>query len=113
MITNETIEAFNARQIVNVNSIKKMKPSELDRVKMHGSNAENLLKDKNFALFVHQFKFTVCDQLSEVKEYTEEANNKRIALSSQLKGIDAFVTMLQEAAHYKNLVVTQQSPSQN
>jgi hypothetical protein len=89
-----------------------MKPSELDRVKTHGSNAENLLRDKTFALFVHQFKFAVCDQISEIKDYTEDDNNKRIALSSQLKGIDAFVTMLQEAAHYKNLVVRQQSPSQ-
>ena len=48
MISPDTIEAFNSRLTVNLNSIKTMKPAELDRVKNLGSQAEALLKNREF-----------------------------------------------------------------
>ena len=64
MMTPETIDAFNSRLTVNLNTIKDMTASQLDRVKSHGSAAEALLKNKDLALFVHQWKFEVIDQLT-------------------------------------------------
>ena len=109
MITPDTIEAFNTRLTVNLNNIKKMTASELDRVKSQGSNAEALLKNKDLALFVHQWKFEVLDQLTAVTGHTPDDNAKRIALSNQLAGIESFVASLQRALYMKNRVVTLQT----
>lgn len=109
MISQEAVDAFNSRITVNANNIKTMKPSELDRVKAHGSNAEALLKNRDLALFIHQYKFEILDQLSNITGYTEDDNNKRVALSNQLAGLDGFVTSLQRAMYMKNKVVTMQT----
>ena len=109
MISNEAIDAFNSRLTVNLNSIKTMRPSQLDSVKAQGSNAEALLKNRDLALFVHQFKFELADALTGIVGYTEEDNNHRIALSNQLAGIEGFIQSLHRAVHMKNRVVTQQS----
>lgn len=109
MLTPEAIEAYNTRLNVNLNNIKTMKASELDRVKQHGSSAEALLKNRDLALFIHQFKFNIADQLSAIAGYSEEENNKRVALSNQLAGIDGFVSELQRAVYMKNKVVTLQT----
>jgi hypothetical protein len=109
MLTNETIEAFNSRLTVNINTIKTMAPSEQDRVKSHGSEAEALLKNKQLALFIHQYKFELTDQLVAITGHTEEDNNRRIGLSNQLAGIDGFISSLQRAVYMKNRVVTQQT----
>ena len=118
MITQDAIDAFNNRLVdVNLNNIKTMKPAEQDRVITHGSNAEALLKNRDLALFVHQFKFSVADQLTTVSGHNEEANNKRVALSNQLAGIDSFIASLKAAVYYKNRVVSLQKgstdPSEN
>jgi hypothetical protein len=112
MINKDTIEAFNTRQTVNLNNTRTMTPGQQDQIKSWGSNAENLLKNKDLALFIHQYKFDLCDRLSELTGHTPDENNQRIALSNQIAGIDSFVAMLQRAVYYKNRVVTQQNKSE-
>ena len=111
MISAETIQAFNSRMTVNINNIKSMTPSELDKVKSWGSSAENLLKNKDLAQFIHEYKFQVADELAGLRDYTAESNEKRIALSNHLSGIDGFVVLLQQAVYYKNKVVRSQNPT--
>jgi hypothetical protein len=114
MLTQETIDAFNTRLTVNLNTIKSMRPSELDRVKAQGSTAEALLKNRDLALFVHQYKFELTDALIAITGHTQEDNNKRVAVSNQLAGIDGFVSSLQRAMYMKNKVVNlQQDPTSN
>ena len=108
MLTPEAIEAFNSRLTVNVNTIKEMTASQLDRVKAHGSSAEALLKNKDLALFVHQWKFEVLDQLTAISGHSADDNARRIALNNQLAGIDSFVASLQRAVYMKNRAVSQQ-----
>ena len=111
MIDASTIEAFNARQTVDLNNVKKMTPAEQDRVKSWGSSAENLMKNKDLAMFIHQFKFELCDALAEIKTHTPEDNALRISLANQISGIDNFIASLKRAVYYKNRVVTQQQAS--
>lgn len=111
MISNEAIEAFNSRLTVNINTIKTMKPQDQDRVKQHGSAAEALLRNKDLALFVHQYKFELLDAITSIAGYTEEDNNRRVAFSNQLAGVDGFIASLQRALYMKNKVVTLQNPS--
>jgi hypothetical protein len=109
MLTPEAIDAFNSRLTVNLNTIKNMPASELDRVKAQGSQAEALLKNRDFALFVHQYKFEVLDQLGAIQAHTPDDNARRVALSNQLAGVDNFVASLQRAVYMKNRVVTLQT----
>jgi len=109
MIENEAIEAFNKRLTVDLNNIKKMTPSQLDRVKDLGSQAENLLKNKDFAYFIHSFKFDRVDVLTEIVAHTEVDNNMRVAISNQLAGLDEFVKSLKRAVYFKNRVVSHQT----
>ena len=114
MLTAETIDAFNTRLTVNLNTIKTMKASELDRVKSQGSNAEALLKNRDLAMFIHQHKFEIADALTAITGHSEQDNNQRVALSNQLSGIDGFVASLQRAMYMKNKVVNlQQDPTSN
>lgn len=113
MLTQDTIDAFNTRLNVNLNTIKTMKPSQLDQVKSQGSNAEALLKNRDLALFIHQYKFEITDQLTAITGHTLEDNNRRVALSNQLAGIDGFVASLQRALYMKNRAVNQTDPTLN
>lgn len=112
MIDQEVIDAFNARPKVDLNSIKKMTPSQLDKVKTWGTQAENLLTNREFAMFVHQFKFEMIDIIGEIRTHTEQDNIARIAMTNQLAGIDSFITMLKRAKYMKDRVVTQQRPEE-
>ena len=107
MISQEAVDAFNSRVTVNLNNIKTMSASELDRVKAHGSNAEALLKNRDLALFIHQHKFEILDAITAITGYTEEDNNRRVGLSNQLAGIDGFIASLQRAVYMKNRAVNQ------
>lgn len=112
MITPEAIEAYNARLTsVNLNSIKTLKPGEQDRVINHGSSAEALLLNKDLALFIHEFKFGITDQLVAISGHDAESNARRVALSNQLSGIDGFIGLLKTAVYYKNRVVSLQNGS--
>ena len=55
IINDDVVEAFNKRLNVDPNNIKTMTPSQLDRVKEIGTQAENLMKNRDFAYFVHTF----------------------------------------------------------
>lgn len=109
MINPEVIEAFNTRQTVNLNNIKTMTPSQQDRVKTWGSQAETLLKNRDLAQFIHQYKFELCDAMTDIKTHTPDDNALRIALTNQIAGIDSFVATLQRAVYYKNRVVSLQT----
>jgi len=112
MIEQEVIDAFNARPRVDLNSIKKMTASQQDRVKTWGTQAENLLANRDFAMFVHQFKFEMTDALLEIRTHTEQDNATRIAITNQLAGVDSFITMLKRARYMKDRVVTLQTNSE-
>jgi hypothetical protein len=86
-----------------------MTPGQLDKVKTLGSQAENLIANRDFAQFIHTFKFERLDQLSEITGHTEEDDRRRVAISNQLTGIDEFVKSLTRAVYFKNKVVSQQS----
>lgn len=109
MINQDAIDAFNTRITANLNNIKTMTPAQQDAVKDHGSRAEALIKNRDMAMFIHQFKFELCDQLASITGYTAEDNNKRIAISNQIGGIDSFISTLQRAVYLKNRVVTIQT----
>ena len=109
MITDEAIDAFNSRLTITLNNIKTMKPAELDRVKNLGSQAEALLKNRDLAFYIHQFKFEIVDTLAAITGHGADDNAKRIALTHQLAGIEEFIKSLQRAVYMKNRVVTQQS----
>jgi len=109
MIENDVVEAFNKRLTVDLNNIKKMTPSQLDRVKEMGSQAENLLKNKDFAYFVHTFRFERVDVLTEIIGHSAEENSQRVAISNQLTGIDEFIKSLKRAIYFKNRVVSHQT----
>lgn len=111
MIDDSLSEAFNSRIRVDLNSIKKMTPAQLDRVKTYGSTAENLLLNKDFAQFVHHFKFELLDQLSSITGHADEDNTRRIAISNQLAGVDGFIAWLQRAKYFKDKAVSQQTQS--
>ena len=112
MINNDAVEAFNNRLTIDLNNIKKMAPQQLDQVKELGSQAENLLKNKDFAYFVHTFKFECVDVLTEINTHKEEDNAQRVAISNQLAGIDGFIKSLKRAVYFKNRVVSQQAGQQ-
>ena len=111
-IDPDLTQAFNAKPKVDINRLKTMTASQLDSVKAYGSSAENLLRNKEFALFVHHFKFEIADEIAAVKGHSHEDDSKRIALSQHLVGIDKFVASLQQAVFYKNRVVNQQVPQE-
>lgn len=112
MVNDEVIvEAFNNR-LVSINDLKKMTPGQLDRVKSIGTAAENLLKNKDFVLFVRQFQLESIDSLTEIKSHTAEDNSLRVAISNQLSGIDSLIGLLKRQVYLKDRVVTQQKPEE-
>ena len=108
MIEQDIVDAFSNKMAANLNDLKRMTPSQLDRVKTIGSNAENILANREFVLFVRQFQLEVMDALTDIKGHTADDNNLRIALTNQLNGIDGFIQVLKKAKYMKNKVVTQQ-----
>ena len=113
MIDEELTQAFNAKPKLDPTSLKKMTPAGLDSVKVYGSAAENLLKNKDFALFVHHFKFDIADIMTSVINHTPEDNSLRLALVHNLAGIEKFIAYLQNAVVYKNRAVNLQSPAES
>ena len=103
MINENSIEHFNTRLTFDYKT-KDLSPTQVDKVRTYGSQAENLIKNKDFAMFVHHFKFEVADQLAGVRGHTPEDNALRIALSNELAGIDNFVNTLKRAVYYKSKV---------
>lgn len=112
MISEEAIEAYNSRLTVDTSNIKRLTPGQRDTVKSYGSQAEALLKNRDFAMFVHHYKFEISDALANLSGHTQDDNAVRIALANNLAGIDGFVTSLKRAIYHKNKVIAhEQQPS--
>lgn len=104
MINENSIEFYNDRLTFDYSKIKDLTPSQKDRIKNYGSQAENLLKNRDLAMFIHHFKFEVTDQLANIRGHTPDENQQRIALANELTGIDNFVNTLKRAVYYKNKI---------
>lgn len=104
MINEHSIEFYNDRLTFDYTKTKDLTPSQKDKIRSYGSQAENLLKNRDLAMFIHQFKFQVTDQLASIRGHTVEDNEQRIALSNELTGIDNFVNTLKRAVYYKNKI---------
>jgi hypothetical protein len=101
MITDEAIAAFNAR-LVDLGKIEKFGPHQREKVKTAGAKANALLTNPDFAMFVYQYKFQLCDELDTIKGYSDSENNHRLAISYQIAGIQRFVDSLHSAVYYGN-----------
>ena len=104
MIDNNIIDFYNSRLTVDVSQPSKLTPSQRDQVRHYGSIAEGLLKNKDLALFVHHFKFSLADELAGIRSHTLDDNTRRIAISNELAGIDSFVNSLKRAVYLKNRI---------
>ena len=112
MIDNNTIDFYNSRLTVDLSQLSKLSPSQTDQVRHYGSLAEALLKNRDLAMFVHHFKFSLADELAAIRSHTVDDNTRRIALSNELAGIDNFVNSLKKAVYLKNRVGnTEQVPN--
>ena len=110
MINEDVVEAFNNR-LVSATELSKLSPASADRVKQLGSAAENLLKSRDFVLFVRQFQLENMDSLVEVTGYSAEDNERRIALSNHFNAMDTFINLLKRQVVLRNRVVTLQEQS--
>ena len=108
MIQEQAIEAYNSRIRATAGDLRGLTPTQADAVKNQGSKAEALLKNHDLVQFIHQFRFEVCDVIAAITAHDTDSNARRIALSNQLSGIDAFVATLQRAVYMKNRVVNEQ-----
>ena len=104
MINDETVEFFNNRLTIDFNQLKSLTPAQQDRVRHYGSQAEALLKNRDFAMFVHHYKFQVADEIAGIRGHLPDDNAHRIALGNELAGIDNFVNSLKKAVYMKNRV---------
>ena len=104
MINEETVEFYNNRLTLDVSKIKTLSPSQQDRVRHYGSQAEALLKNRDLAMFIHHFKFELADKLANIGGHTPDDNAQRIAISNELTGIDNFITNLKRAVYWKNRI---------
>jgi len=112
MIEQDVFDAFNNKLLANVNDIKKMSPAQWDSVKSTGSAAENMLKNRDFILFVRQFQLETMDALTEIRGHDVIDNNQRVALSNQLVGMENFINVLKRARNLKDRVVTEQAKAE-
>lgn len=106
MIEKDTVDFYNSRLTVDMSQPSKLTTSQKDQVKHYGSQAEALLKNRDLAMFVHHFKFSLADDLATIRSHQPEDNARRIAISNELAGIDNFVNSLKKAVYLKNRVVS-------
>jgi hypothetical protein len=106
MINEDTVEFYNSRLTVDLSQPSKLTTSQKDQVKHYGSLAESLLKNKDLAMFVHHFKFSLADELASIRSHQPDDNARRVALSNELAGIDNFVSSLKRAVYLKNRIVS-------
>ena len=104
MINDNSIEFYNNRLTVDYGNITKLTTVQKDRIRNYGSQAENLLKNKDLAMFIHHHKFELADTLSSIRGFGPDDNQQRIALAHELAGIDSFVNSLKKAVYLKNKI---------
>ena len=105
MIDDTVVEAFNTRQTTDFTNYRKLTPAQRDSAKAYGSQAEALLKNRDLALFVHHFKFSLADGLTSITGHADTDNAQRVAIANQLSGIDLFVTSLRRAVMIRNRIL--------
>ena len=105
MIDDITIEAYNTRFTVDLSNYRKLTAAQRDQAKKYGSDAEARLKNRELALFIHHHKFDIADGLTMITGHTPDDNARRIAMSNQLSGVDAFVASLKRAVIMKNKII--------
>ena len=110
MINEDAVSAYNTRLTMDISQPSKLTTAQKDQVRHYGSLAEALLKNRDLAMFVHHFKFTIADELSNIRGHSAEENAQRIAFSHQLAGIDSFVNSLKRAVYIKNRVGNAEAP---
>lgn len=113
MINEATIEFYNSKLNIDLGSVKNMTPAQADKIRHYGTQAENLLTNRDLAMFIHHFKFEVTDQLAAMRGHTPNDDAERVALSNQLVGIDSFVSSLKRAAYLKSRIVSNETPDTN
>jgi hypothetical protein len=104
MINDNSIEFYNNRLTVDYSNTSKLTTVQKDRIRNYGSQAENLLKNKDLAMFIHHHKFELADTLASIRGYGPDDNQQRIALAHELAGIDSFVNSLKKAVYLKNKI---------
>jgi hypothetical protein len=104
MIEKDTIDFYNSRLTVDISQPSKLTVSQKDQIRHYGSIAEALLKNKDLAMFVHHFKFSLADDLASIRSHQPDDNTRRIAISNELAGIDNFVNSLKRAVYLKNRI---------
>lgn len=104
MIDENTVDFFNSRLTVDMSQPSKLTTSQRDQVRHYGSLAEALLKNKDLAMFVHHFKFSLADDIASIRSHQPDDNARRIAISNELAGIDNFVNSLKRAVYLKNRI---------
>lgn len=104
MINENSIDFYNTRLTVDYTKMKDLTPSQKDRIRNYGSQAENLMKNRDLAMFIHHHKFDIADQLAGIRGHSPEDNALRIALSNELTGIDNFINSLKRAVYIKSKV---------
>jgi hypothetical protein len=112
MITEETFEFYNSRLTADIIPNKKLSPSQRDAIKTYGSQAEALMKNRDLAMFIHHFKFSINDAMANIRSHTAEANAERVALANQLSGIDGFINTLKSAVYKKNVMLKAETAGQ-
>ena len=110
MINEDSIEFYNTRLTFDYTQTKNLSAIQKDKIRVHGSQAENLLKNKDLAMFIHHFKFQLADELASIRGHGLDDNTQRIAISNELVGIDDFVNSLKRAVYHKNRLGNEQSP---
>lgn len=104
MISDDVIKHYN--QLVRTSTNQSLSTSEKDKIIQHGTKAESLLNNPDFAMFIHQYKFSIIDQLGSIVSHDQDSNARRVALANQVTGIDHFVSTLQKAVFQKNKMVS-------
>lgn len=113
MINDDSIDHFNTRLTLDYNNFKNLTTSQKDRIRSYGSQAENLMKNRDFAMFIHHYKFEILDNIAGIRGHTTEDNTQRVALSNELAGIDNFVNSLKKAVYLKNKLGNTEVPENN
>ena len=104
MINEDSIEHFNSRLTTDLSQLKNLTPAQADKVRHYGSQAEALLKNKDFAMFIHHHKFQLADEIGSIRGHALDDNTQRVALANELAGIDNFVNSLKRAVYLKNRI---------
>jgi hypothetical protein len=104
MIEKDTVDFYNSRLTVDLSQPSKLTTSQKDQVRHYGSLAETLLMNKELAMFVHHFKFSLADELATIRSHGPDDNARRVALSNELAGIDNFVNSLKRAVYLKTRI---------